>query len=384
VDIGSSNYTLLSLLIYLILQTQAMSLNGTALQVICAYPVSGQYGRMVRYLIYPALALSLLFSVAGWVAGGALNTSMTYIAVTGVYLAAMVVNREAGVLDLDILTAYHICMVALILSPPLIMWTKSLLRPSGKGVFAIWVILLWISVILFTTSTQHLPKPVPCQDSKGENVTSVWELQRCMLSCNNFSLPLRQLQHTQVVAAPKYYDKLDTIALAGTIAVSFFVLFALVRAGIAPPASALATQHNQMYNNRGQMSAFEAGYIAKSASLIFSLPLKLSVAATITWIFIMEFTILKHLPQAETNSAISQWGPLAAFALVTLAGGVSRLTAPPSGMLRTVSLPDPNGVHVGNLESLATGDTVPWDGATEVLDALPPKDGFWARVLSVG
>ncbi|KAH0545015.1 hypothetical protein FGG08_000941 [Glutinoglossum americanum] len=359
-----------------------MSLNNTALQVICAYPVSGQYGRMVRYLIYPLLTLSLLFSVAGWVAGGALHTAMTYIAITGIHLAAMAVNREAGVLDLDVLTAYHVCMVALILSPPLIMWTKSLQRPSGKGVFSIWVVLLWIGVILFTTSVKHLPKSVPCLDGKGENVTSVGELERCTLTCTSFSLPLRQLQHTEVIVAPKYYDKLDTIALAGTILVSFFVLFALIRAGTAP--SALTAQHNQMYDGRGQTSAFEAGYISRGVGLVFSLPLKLSVAATIAWVFIMEFTILKNLPQAETNSAISQWGPLAAFALVTLAGGVSRLMAPSQRTLPTIGLADPTRVHTGELESQSTIDTMPWDRGTEVEGTSPSKDGFWARILNVG
>jgi hypothetical protein len=360
-----------------------MPFNNTALQVICAYPVSGQYGRMVRYLIYPLLTLSLLFSIAGWVAGGALNTAMTYIAITGLHVAAMAVNREAGVLDLDVLTAYHVCMVALILSPPLIMWTKSLQRPSGKGVFAIWVVLLWIGVILFTTTAKFLPKSVPCIDSKGVNVTSTRDLQRCTLACANFSLPLRQLQDTQVVVAPKYYDQIGTITLTGTIIVSFFVLFALIHAGTTPSPAPDGARHSQMYNTRGQMSSFEAASVAKSASLIFSLPLKLSVAATITWIFVMELTILKHLPQAETNSAISQWGPLAAFALVTLAGGVSRLTAPSPRIPQAVTISNRTG-DTEELERQSTGSTTPWDRATEVAGILPPKDGFWARVLSVG
>ncbi|KAH0565924.1 hypothetical protein GP486_000677 [Trichoglossum hirsutum] len=354
---------------------------NTALQVICAYPVSSQYGRMVRYLIYPLLTLSLLFSVAGWVAGGALNTAMTYIAITGIHLAAMAVNREAGVLDLDVLTAYHVCMVALILSPPLIMWTKSLRRPSGKGVFAIWVVLLWIGVILFTVSAKHLPKSVPCLDSKRENVTSTGDLQSCMLACSNFSLPLRQFQDTRVVVAPKYYDQMSTITLSGTIIVSFFVLFALIHAGIAPSLAPDGTQRSQM---RGQLSSFEAGFAAKSASLIFSLPLKLSVAATITWIFIMEFTILRHLPQAETNTAISQWGPLAAFALVTLAGGVSRLTTPSPGISQAIPFSRRTSAHTEELERQYSSGTTPWNRPTETTGILPPKDGFWARILSVG
>jgi hypothetical protein len=356
-----------------------MSLNNTAIQIICAYPLSGQYGRMVRYLIYPLLTLSLLFSIAGWVAGGALNTAMTYIGITGIHLAAMAVNREAGVLDLDILTAYHVCMVALILSPPLIMWTKSLRRPSGKGVFAIWVLLLWIGVILFSTAAKHLPKPVPCLDDKGAIVTSAGELQRCTLSCERFSLPLRRLQHAEVVVAPRYYDKLGTITLAGTVVVSFFVLFALIRAITATPYT---PQHDQMYAARGQTSNFESQYVAKGTSLIFSLPLKLSVAATITWVFLMEFTMLKHLPQSETNAAISQWGPLAAFGLVTLAGGVSRLTTPPE--IKTISLSDPSRESAGELESQRSEYSETWAGATGVGDIPPQKRGFWGRILSLG
>ncbi|KAI9782943.1 MAG: hypothetical protein M1839_004418 [Geoglossum umbratile] len=358
-----------------------MSPTNAAIQVICAYPLSGEYGRMVRYLIYPLLALSLLFSVAGWVAGGALNTAMTYIAITGIHLAAMAVNREAGVLDLDILTAYHVCMVALILSPPLIMWTKSLQRPSGKGVFAIWVLLLWIGVILFTTAAKHLPKPVPCLDGKGANVTSAGELQRCTLNCAHFSLPLRRLQHAEVVVAPRYYDKLGTITIAGTVIVSFFVLFALVRASTATPYAIAAPQNNQLYGNRGQTSNFESQYVAKGAGLIFSLPLKLSVAATITWVFIMEFTILKHLPQLETNAAISQWGPLAAFALVTLAGGVSRLTSPSPRIAQTTNL---SGSSREELESQQLDYPAEWTGSNEIGDISHQNRGFWGRVFNVG
>ena len=72
---------------------------------------------------------------------------------------------------------------------------------------------------------------------------------------------------------------------------------------------------------------------------------------------------------------------LAAFALVTLAGGVSRLTAPSPKILQTVTCPDP---AEGELESQSTDSTMPWDGAAGVEGISPQKDGFWARVLSVG
>src|SRR5947207_4587915 len=123
---------------------RATSVNVTknALEVFCAYPISGPYTRMIRPIIY-----ILLF--AAFFSSSALKTSMVYTAVSAIHLCAMAAYRHEGVLDLDMLPAYNACLLGLLFAPSLIMMSSTLKEKNRTRLsyFLVWMVLLWTGIV---------------------------------------------------------------------------------------------------------------------------------------------------------------------------------------------------------------------------------------------
>jgi hypothetical protein len=256
--------------------------------------------------------------VSFWIAEGALTSVMTYCAIAAIHLVAMAANSEHGVVDLDIFPSYHVTMLALFVSPPVLMWSKALKKSSNIPVLLVWMVLLWIGVVSFTVMAKVLPESVPCVDSHGINITSKLELQLCSLNCTGFSSPMRSNQFAQVTIRPKFFYKSKNI-IGITFVVTLFVLFGFVRAGTESPWDKGLKASNYYRRKYGGNTFWHTKEEVKKHTW----PAKISLFAVLFWSPFMEST-LRGLPYGEGSTAIGQWGPLLAFFLVPMAAALQR------------------------------------------------------------
>lgn len=201
------------------------SSSDQTLQFICAFPVSGQYGKTVRFLIYPLIVLSTLYRTSPWLAGGCLTTIFTYCVVASIHSSAMATFHSSSVLDLDCFVAFHLCVIGLIVSPGVIQQATSLRVRSRKFVFSMFIILLWTGLVSFAATARYHPLPQACQNTTGPvNVNDTWAIGSCTGRCSQYTLPMRSGQSAQnVVYEGFFYAHKDRVAIIMACLLTFWI-----------------------------------------------------------------------------------------------------------------------------------------------------------------
>ncbi|PPQ95734.1 hypothetical protein CVT26_015860 [Gymnopilus dilepis] len=252
--------------------------------LVCGYSISGGYGPISRFLYYILLTITLIFHKTEWLVSSSLGASMIFSSIAAVHAVALASARGRGTVDFDIVPVYSITGVGMLISTPLLMWSKTLREarfPTRLLAFA-WIALMFVGVMASRASMVVLPTPVDCSDPTTPE---------CPLTCN-VSLPMRQSQ---------------PIAAYATACTGLGLIFAYRR------------QHPVKQERKRITRAQKASYADRGVQWAFCTP-PLAVGLTIGHLVEMEIIMLGQdgLPLGENETAIGQWGPLvgAAFALI--------------------------------------------------------------------
>jgi hypothetical protein len=276
-----------------------------ALDVFCAYAVSGPYDVIPRALFYVLIFLSFFSRTA-------LTTLMLYTSIAAIHVSALASHHSLEVIDLDIFPAYNATIMAMLYAPLLIMLAAPL-RGEGRknlGVVALWMILLWTGIVSFCATQKYQPSTVPCLDSHGHNVTSNANITSCAhhLTCAaGPRLPMRSGQLPQVVSKPgdfyagPHHTQHWIIAITVLITAYMFVGFGVA---VTPPTSSAPAP------TRTRKSKKKAKDEASVRLLVF----KVGFWGGIMQILFMEIAI-HHFPVVEGRDVVGQWGVLVGFAL---------------------------------------------------------------------
>ena len=287
-------------------------MSNDTLQFICAFPVSGQYGPTVRFVIYPLLLLAILGArETPWLRTGTLSTIFTYCAIASIHQSAMATHSSDQVIDLDMFPAYHMTILALILGPSAMLQAKSLLDRPRLSIFGMVLLLIWTGVISFTVRVRSFPAPVDCVNDNGPvSSSNTSALLTCKSICPTLSLPMRTGQAAQNVAYSQFtaYDK-RAMAIALTCLLTFYELITYVRAreGSAKLPVDSIPSYQPISNPDSEKEKTGSGrWLVKYLTPFFLLG----------WCVFAELRILRPLPQSEGHDAIGQWAPLVAILLV--------------------------------------------------------------------
>lgn len=299
-----------------------MSNNLTAeetLQFICAYPISGQYAKAVRFLFYPLIFLAFLLRISPWLAAGSLTTIFTFCGVASIHLSAMATFHSTEVLDLDSFVAFHVCVTALIICPLVMTHSVSLRVPSRLLVFALFVLLIWTGVVSFAAAARYHPQPQLCLNQTSPvNINNTDAIGLCASTCSQFTLPMRSGQSPQNVVYDGFFYNhhylvvyLITCLLTGTVIIGFLsanspTFQEFVQRQYPPQQVRLMTPLDKKYKMR-----------------VHGYPIALTVLGLVIWISLAERHLI-NLPQSENSDAVGQWGPVVAFIIVIIGGGFKR------------------------------------------------------------
>lgn len=143
------------------------------LQVICAWPVSGQYGFGTRILYYVLIATCLAARGKDWLVTPCLAAALVLPAVAafhGIVLAAL---HNPYAVDMDIFGAFQLCSVGIIVAPVTVMMSQTYFNDPGRNTIFMWTFLqlvglLSLAVEFYRIKTsdciQGNSKPFPSSD----------------------------------------------------------------------------------------------------------------------------------------------------------------------------------------------------------------------------
>ncbi|MCJ1436675.1 hypothetical protein MMC27_006056 [Xylographa pallens] len=112
-------------------QIAAFNLPLTEVNVVCWYPLSGNYGRLPRILFYLTLLFALLARTHQWLIAGALAAALTYSGTAAIH-ACLLVWRGPSSGEMDFWALLAILSSSCILTVPLINWSSTLRTLGAK------------------------------------------------------------------------------------------------------------------------------------------------------------------------------------------------------------------------------------------------------------
>ncbi|KAI1343104.1 hypothetical protein F5Y15DRAFT_277383 [Xylariaceae sp. FL0016] len=138
--------------------------NATAtpsIPVVCAWPVSGQYGAGSRVLYYVLVAACVLARKAEWLRSACLAAALLIPAVAalhGIVLATLHVN---GAVDMDIYGAFQVCAIGILTAPVTVQVSKTYFNDPARNIIFLWTTLLLVGLLSLTVEF-YRSQPVPC------------------------------------------------------------------------------------------------------------------------------------------------------------------------------------------------------------------------------
>ena len=300
--------------------TMSSPMSSTTPLHICAYPLSPQYGPIIRYLIYPLLFCTFISPLVSFLRTGPLKTIFTYCAIAAVHQTAMAYNHSSQVLDLDIFPAFHVGVIAMLLGPwevwkLLIIGDKNSTgrnrsREGSHGgkvvVFGLFLLLVWIGLVSFTAAAKFHPDSLPAN-----------------ANCQSLSLPMRSTQQAaETSISSTIYSRHNAGIIVITVLVTVYAIVGFSKVSSARKtfaAAKMATSNKVTVTDSESLRTTNQEVMdssAKSHTLSSRIFLITPPFLILGWSVFAELRILKGLPYSEGKDAIGQWGPLVAVGLV--------------------------------------------------------------------
>ncbi|KAF1831297.1 hypothetical protein BDW02DRAFT_582165 [Decorospora gaudefroyi] len=172
------------------------SANAT-LQVVCAFPVSSNYGPGSRILYYVLVAACVTFRKAEWLRNTCLAAVLILPAISalhGIMLASVHTN---GVVDLDIFGVFQFCAIGILAAPLTVRLSRSYFYAPGRNIIFLWTILILMGLLALCVEFYRVT-PTDCSSDNSGNPVSrsafPYQHATCGLRCSEDKGPFSPLR----------------------------------------------------------------------------------------------------------------------------------------------------------------------------------------------
>ncbi|KAK4234419.1 hypothetical protein C8A03DRAFT_18677 [Achaetomium macrosporum] len=132
--------------------------------VICAFPLSGQYGPGSRILYYVLVAACVLARKTEWLRNACLAAALIFPAIAAIHGIVLASLHLDDAVDMDIYGAFQFCTIGILTAPATVRLSKTYFNNPGRNVLFLWTMLviaglLALAVEFFRTHSS------PCTDN---------------------------------------------------------------------------------------------------------------------------------------------------------------------------------------------------------------------------
>ncbi|KAI0483795.1 hypothetical protein F4859DRAFT_474191 [Xylaria cf. heliscus] len=121
-----------------------------AVQVVCAWPLSGQYGYGTRVLYYILVATCVLARRKEWLRNACLAAALLLPAVAAIHAVALAAVHVDTAVDMDIYGAFQICSIGILAAPITAYNSKTYFNDPGRNIIFLWTGLLLAGMLSLT------------------------------------------------------------------------------------------------------------------------------------------------------------------------------------------------------------------------------------------
>ncbi|KAJ5153059.1 uncharacterized protein N7482_009537 [Penicillium canariense] len=147
--------------------TNLPSHNATdqVLEVVCAWPVSGQYGPGTRVLYYALMAACVFARKAEWIRSACLAAALLFPAVAALHGIVLAALHQSGAVDMDVYGAFQLCTIGILTAPVTVRLSRTYFNNPGREIIFLWTGLLLAGLLSLTVEFIRLDAtPCPSDD----------------------------------------------------------------------------------------------------------------------------------------------------------------------------------------------------------------------------
>ncbi|KAI3324332.1 hypothetical protein HD806DRAFT_494764 [Xylariaceae sp. AK1471] len=305
----------------------------SAAQVVCAWPVSGQYGFGTRILYYVLVATCVLARRTEWLRNACLAAALLLPAVAAIHAVVLAAVHVDNAVDMDIYGAFQICSIGILAAPITVYNSKTYFNDPGRNIIFLWTGLLLagmlsLTIEFFRTQTHGCP----FNDVSGPIDPAAYA--SCNLTCTtNYAAggpfsPLRQQasNNIYVIPAPKTltFGAVTLLAAASSVPPVLTLIFTwekILEINWKRRFAREETEINEPIEGTNgatpKMITFINGAIRNFLSSI-QIPLFSGIVVVLLVLGELNFWSTQVSYQTEPFTSVGQWANVVATALVVL------------------------------------------------------------------
>ncbi|OBT58811.1 hypothetical protein VE04_01369 [Pseudogymnoascus sp. 24MN13] len=310
--------------------TAANVATSNALQVVCAWPVSGQYGIASRMLYYALIMTCIFYRKVMWLNNACMAAVWLFPAVTALHAIIIASVHVNGAVDMDIYGSFQICLTGVLSAPVTFRLSRIFYnRSPGRNTILLWTALVLgglISLLVEFLRAQSFP----CVQNESEppissDPTKFPYNTTCNLTCSVQDGPFSPLRegsgnNIYVIPAPNKltFGTATLFAAAGCVQV-ILSLMSMWRSTLELNwQERFGGKEEEVEGARVDESTGELDKYTKIFLRAISLPL--FIAALLAVIVIGERNLFSSQLRYQTEpiASIGQWAPCTGAALSVL------------------------------------------------------------------
>ncbi|KAL3480928.1 hypothetical protein BJX99DRAFT_219837 [Aspergillus californicus] len=195
------------------------------LEVVCAWPVSGQYGPGTRYLYYVLIAACVFARKAEWLRSACLAGALLFPAIAALHGIVLAVVHVDEAIDMDVYGAFQLCSIGILAAPLTVRMSRTYFKDPRRNIIFLWTALILAGLLSitveffraksFTCTHDDFGNPISPDVSKfpyGNTTVTTCGL-RCSVEDGPFS-PIRGGSTNEIYVVPSPNNlKIGTVTL---------------------------------------------------------------------------------------------------------------------------------------------------------------------------
>ncbi|KAI1472494.1 uncharacterized protein F4812DRAFT_454308 [Daldinia caldariorum] len=304
-------------------------------RVVCAWPVSGQYGPGSRVLYYVLVAACVFARKAEWLRNACLAAALVFPAVAAIHGIVLAAVHVDNAVDMDIYGAFQFCSIGILAAPLSVRISRTYFENPGRNIIFLWTGivlagLLSLTVEFFRTTTS------PCTHDESGNPIPIGDYRNfpydnasCNLTCSIEKGPWSPLRKDAT-------DEIYVIPAPNRLA--FDAVTLLAAACCIPAVLSLVSMWNKILeiNWKSRFGSAKADELIEGTNgatdegmskvnsvvrlFLSTLEIPLFSAAVVAIIIFGEWNFFTPQVQYQTEpiNSIGQWAPLVGTLLAAL------------------------------------------------------------------
>ncbi|KAL4798496.1 hypothetical protein BDV19DRAFT_22687 [Aspergillus venezuelensis] len=177
----------------------ASNASDLGLDVVCAWPVSGQYGPGTRVLYYVLVSACVFARKEEWLRNACLAGALLFPAIAALHGIVLAAIHRDGAIDMDVYGAFQLCSIGILTAPLTARMSGTYFKDPRRNIIFLWTGLVLAGLLSITVELFRVNPSMCNEDDQGNPIPSdtaafPYESATCGLRCSTDDGPFSPIR----------------------------------------------------------------------------------------------------------------------------------------------------------------------------------------------